>query len=96
YQLPLEIFVKVASENPAKTFNLNKKGFIKEGYDADLIIVDKVPEYKINPQNFKTKAKFSPFEKFVTKVQIWKVFLYGKEINIENNIPSGKIIKRML
>ncbi|MFW9943199.1 MAG: dihydroorotase family protein, partial [Candidatus Thorarchaeota archaeon] len=26
YQLPLEIFVKVASENPAKTFNLNKKG----------------------------------------------------------------------
>ncbi|MFX1567288.1 MAG: dihydroorotase family protein [Promethearchaeota archaeon] len=96
YELPLDFFVKVASENPAKTFNLNKKGFIKEGYDADLIIVDKVPEYKINSQNFKTKAKFSPFENFISKVQICKVFLRGKVINIENNIPSGKIIKHML
>ncbi len=96
YQLSLENFVEAASENPAKIFKLNKKGFIKEGYNADLIIIDKVPDYKINPKNFKTKAKFSPFEDFNSNVQIWKVFLYGKEINIENNVPSGKIIKRML
>jgi len=96
YQLSLEKFVEAASENPAKIFNLNNKGFIKEGYAADLIIVDKIPEYAINPQHFKTKAKFSPYENFITNVQIWKVFLRGIEINIENIIPSGKIIKRML
>ena len=96
YQLSLEIFVEAASENPAKVFNLSNKGFIKEGYYADLLIVDKIPEYKIIPQHFKTKAKFSPFENYVTTVQIWKVFLRGKEINIENGIPRGKIIKRML
>jgi len=96
YQLSLEKFVEAASENPAKIFNLNNKGFIKEGYAADILIVDKIPEYTINPQHFKTKAKFSPYENFITNVQIWKVFLRGIEINIENIIPSGKIIKRML
>ncbi|MFX1417923.1 MAG: dihydroorotase family protein [Promethearchaeota archaeon] len=96
YDLPLENFVKVSSQNPVNIFNLKGKGFIKEGCDADLLIVDRVPEYKIDPQYFKTKAKFTPYEKFNTHIQIWKVFLRGIEINIENSIPTGKIIKRML
>ena len=96
YELSLEIFVNVTSENPAKTFNIKNKGFIKEGYDADIYIVDKVPEYAINSQNFKTKAKFSPYEKYKTTIKIWKVFLGGVEVNNDDSIPNGKIIKRIL
>jgi len=96
FQLSLERFVEAASENPAKIFNLYNKGFIKEGYDADLIIVDKVNDYKIDALNFKTKAKFTPYENFTTNVQIWKVFLRGLEINVEDSELTGKIIKRML
>ncbi|UCD01293.1 MAG: dihydroorotase family protein [Promethearchaeota archaeon] len=96
FQLPLENFVRAASENPAEIFSLKNKGFIREGYDADLLIVDKIPEYIINPHNFKTKAKYTPFEKFSTTVYIWKVFLRGIEINVDNSIPNGKIIRRML
>jgi dihydroorotase len=62
-ELSLEKFVKITSENPAKLFNLKNKGFVKEGYDADLIIVDKIPEYPIKSKKFKTKAKFSSFSK---------------------------------
>jgi dihydroorotase len=93
YKLSLENFVKASSENPAKMFNLKKKGFITEGYDADLIIVDKVPEFPIKSQHFKTKAKFSPFENYKSTVQIWKVFLKGEEINNDNINSVGKIIK---
>ncbi len=96
FQLSLERFVEVASENPSKVFNLRNKGFIKEGYDADLVIIDRVNEYKIDPQNFETKAKFSPFENFNTKVKIWKVFLRGIEINKKDSKPTGKIIKKLL
>lgn len=96
FQLSLENFVKAASENPAEIFNLKNKGFIKKGYDADLFIIDKVPEYIINSQNFKTKAKYSPFEKFTTSVRIWKVFLRGIEINMDDSLSSGKIIRRIL
>ena len=96
FELSLEYFVKAASENPALKFNLKKKGFIKEGYDADLLIIEKIPVTKINPQTFKTKAKYTPFENFTTTVQIWKVFLRGEEINSDNSIPNGKILKRLV
>ncbi|MHA1292782.1 MAG: dihydroorotase [Promethearchaeota archaeon] len=96
YKLSLDIFTKITSENPAIQFNLKNKGFIREGYDADLIIIDKIPEYVISPRKFKSKAKFSPYENFSTVIQIWKVFLRGKEINIENSLPKGKIIKRQI
>ena len=94
YELSLENFVKAASENPARIFNLKNKGFIKEGSDADLLIVDKIPEYQINPAKFKSKAKFSPYENYSTTVLIWKVFLKGIEINKDDVKPTGKIITR--
>ncbi len=96
YDLSLENFIKVACENPAKIFNLKGKGFIKEGYNGDLIVIDKINEYQIKSRNFKTKAKYSPFENYRTSVHIWKVFLRGIEINTDNSIPTGKVIKRML
>ncbi len=96
YEISLENFVKIASENPARLFSLKKKGFIKIGYDADLIIIDKIAEYPINPKKFKTKAKFSPFTGFKTSVQIWKVFIGGYKVNSENSSPKGKIIKRSI
>ncbi|MFX1571237.1 MAG: dihydroorotase family protein [Promethearchaeota archaeon] len=96
FELPLENFVKASSENPAKIFNLKNKGFIKKGYDADLLIVDKISEYKIKSNKFNTRAKFSPFENFKTIVQIWKVFLKGIEINSDNINPNGRIIYRKL
>lgn len=93
-ELSLETFVKVTSENPARIFKIANKGLIKVGYDADLIIVDKIPEFPIKPEALKTKAKFSPFEDYKSTVQIWKVFLNGEEINNNETEPKGSIIKR--
>ena len=96
YELSLETFIKVSSENPAQIFNFKKKGFIKEGFDADLVIIDKVPDYYISSNSFYTKAKYTPFENLKTQIQIWKVFIRGNEVNIKNLIPEGKIIKRLI
>ena len=75
-KLSLERFVEVSSENPAKRFNLSQKGFIAEGKDADLVIIEKVPNYTISSEKFKTKAKFTPFENSnlsdrKTQILIW-------------------------
>ncbi len=96
YNLSLENFVKASSENAVSIFYLKNKGFIKKGYDADLMIIEKIPEYNIISKNFKTKAKYSPFENYKTSIQIWKVFLRGIEINSGKNIPFGQIINRFL
>jgi len=97
-ELSLKTFVKVSSENPAKTFNLKNKGAIEEGKDADLIIVEKLQkEYSIDSQQFITKAKFTPFENSdlsyqKTHILLWKVFLRGDEINSEKAPLKGRIM----
>ncbi len=93
-ELSLQTFVKVTSENPAKMLNLNTKGSIKEKMDADLLIAESTSEYSINSTKFKTKAKFSPYEGFLTEARVWKVFLKGLEIKPEENQPRGEILKK--
>jgi dihydroorotase len=92
-EFSLETFVKITSENPAKLFKLSNKGFIKAGYDADLIIVDRGVDYPIESKQFKSKAKFSPYQNYQTSVHIWKVFLRGIEVNNEESKPMGNVIK---
>jgi len=92
-EFSLELFVKIASENPAKIFKLKNKGFIKPGYDADLIIVDQGVDYPIESKQFKSKAKFSPYQNYQTSVHIWKVFLRGIEVNNDESNPMGNVIK---
>ncbi len=91
-EFSLESFVKITSENPAKLFKLNNKGFIKARYDADLIIVDRGVDYPIESKQFKSKAKFSPFQNYQTSVHIWKVFLRGIEVNSDESNPMGNVI----
>ena len=49
-------------ENPARIFHIPNKGFIKEGMDADFVVVDMKKEGIIKAENFHSKAKYSPFE----------------------------------
>ena len=53
---------RLLCENPAEIFNLKNKGYIKEGMDADFVVVDMDREGIINPENFYSKAHYSPFE----------------------------------
>ncbi len=88
--LQLKIFIKCSSEMPAKLFGLNNKGFIKEGFDADFYLVEKVNPYTINPEKFYSSAKFSPFKGFKTTVKISGVYLRGQEIYDGENVLSNK------
>ncbi len=92
-EIELKYLVQACSENPALNFHLKDKGFIKEGYQADLIIIETVDPYKINPDNFKSKAKFSPYKDFWITTSLWKVLFRGMEVNKEKITPKGKIIK---
>lgn len=50
------------SKNPAKILGLNNKGEIKQGYDADIIIIDKDTEKTVKSNEFVSRAKYSPYE----------------------------------
>lgn len=60
--LDLKLIPKILSKNAAKVYNLKNKGSISIGKDADFTVIDLKKEGKFNIENFKTKAKYSPFD----------------------------------
>ncbi|MEK6828445.1 MAG: amidohydrolase family protein, partial [Nanoarchaeota archaeon] len=66
-RLSLPQIQKLCCENPAKIFKIKNKGFIKEGYDADLIIVDLDKRQAVRNEDLLTKCKWSPFEGKILK-----------------------------
>ena len=91
---------ELISENPAKLFGLwDRKGFIKEGFDADLVIIDPKKKTTLTINNQVSKSDYCAFEGKKLKGKIERVFLRGKEVVDENkNIveKTGKFIKRKI
>lgn len=77
-------------ENPARIFNLTSKGRIGVGMDADFTIVDMKKEYTINPDDFKTKAKYSPFEGFKVKGMPVMTMIHGKVVMKNGEVYENK------
>lgn len=59
--LSLQQVVQLTSTRPAEIFGLNTRGQIKEGFDADLVVVDMQKIMVVTNENLKTKCKWSPF-----------------------------------
>ena len=60
--ISIKKIVELCCENPTKIFGIQNKGFIKEGYDADLVIIDPNLEKEVSRSDLVTKCKWSPFE----------------------------------
>ncbi|WP_250278487.1 dihydroorotase [[Clostridium] colinum] len=58
----LKEITKLMSKNPANILGFKTKGEIKEGYDADIIILDTKKEKIIKSSEFLSRAKYSPYE----------------------------------
>ena len=82
--LDLSLIPKIFSENAAKRFNLENKGFIKEGFDADLVVVDLNKEGVFDIDNFYTKAEYSPFDGLSYKGKAAMTIVNG-DIIMEND-----------
>ena len=68
--LSVNEFIDKMSYNPSKILGLNKKGCIKKGNDADIIIVDTKKEFEIQGKNFFSRAKYSPYDNKKVKGKI--------------------------
>jgi len=79
---------RLLCETPAKIFNIPHKGFIREGMDADLVVVDLKKESVIDPAIFQSKAKYSPFEGFHVQGVPVMTMVRGKLV-----MQDGEILK---
>lgn len=84
YGISLSKLSELMSYNPAKILEQdNKKGLIKESYNADFIVVDDEKEIVVTEDLFKSKSKNSPFIGHKLKGEVLKVYKDG-ELKYDN------------
>jgi len=76
-KISLEKIVEKACHNPAILFQIKDRGFIREGYKADLVLVDLVSPWTVNKENILYKCGWSPFEGVTFKSRVSHTFVNG-------------------
>jgi dihydroorotase len=76
-KITLEHIVKKMSHDVADLFRIEKRGYIREGYFADLVLVDLKKSTAVQKDNILCKCRWSPFEGHTFKSSISKTFVNG-------------------
>jgi dihydroorotase len=92
--ITIEKIVEKMAHNPAILFQIEKRGFIKEGYFADLVVLDKRP-VTVTKSNILYKCGWSPFEGITFNYAIDKTFVNGNLVYADNKIVDGTFGARL-
>lgn len=90
-RLTLNKLLKLICYNPAEIMDINRRGRIREGYFADIVLINCKKESRVKPDFFLTKAKYSPFEGFKIKCRVDKTIVNGKIVyEAESGVINNK------
>jgi dihydroorotase len=88
--LPLPWIAERMAQNPARIFNLKKKGQIAKGFDADFTLVDLHEEWTVRARGLESRCGWTPFEGFRLKGRVKKVILRGNLV-----VDDSKIVNEL-
>lgn len=94
-KISLEKIVEKMCHNPAILFQIEKRGYIKEGYFADLVVVDLNNPWTVTKDNILYKCGWSPFEGATFKSRITHTFLNGSLVYHNAKFSATKAAKRL-
>lgn len=94
-KISIERVVEKMAHAPAVLFRIEDRGFIREGYAADLVVVEKKP-YTVEKGNLLYKCGWSPFEGTTFQYSIDKTFVNGHIVFSEGKIQEGSTGSRLL
>ncbi|TMM59599.1 dihydroorotase [Maribacter algarum] len=93
--ISLEKLVEKMSHNPAKLFDIEKRGFIREGYFADLVLVDLDNPWEVTRENAHYKCGWSPFDGFTFASKITHTFVNGHVAYENGNFSVERNARRL-
>lgn len=94
-KISLEKIVTKMCHNPAILFQINKRGYIRKGYFADLVLIDMNKSWTVKKDNILYKCKWSPFEGLQFDSQITHTIVNGKLI-YENGLFNSTLYGKKL
>ena len=92
-KISLEKIVEKMCHNPAILFQIVERGYIKEGYYADLVLVDLDQTWQVNKDNILYKCNWSPFLGYTFSTKVSHTFINGNlayENGVFNESVQGK------
>jgi len=93
-KISLEKIVEKMCHAPALCFGVEKRGFIREGYHADIVLADLEKETFVHPEGLHYKCGWSPFEDHTFNSRITHTFVNGTLVyEDEPNLLNGHINK---
>ncbi len=95
-KITLEKIVQKMMHNPAILFNIKDRGYIREGYFADLTLVDLNNPWSVDKQNILYHCGWSPFENHTFKSKIIHTFVNGHHMFNQGEIKSFNAGQRLL
>jgi dihydroorotase len=94
-KISLEKIVQKMSHNVADLFRIEKRGYIKEGYFADLVLVNLNKPQTVSKENILYKCGWSPFEGHTFKSSIEKTFVNGHLVYDNGTFNESKFGERL-
>ena len=79
-KISLEKIVEKTSHHVAEIYRIKERGYIREGYCADMVIVDLNNSWKTTKENILYKCGWSPFENYQFKSKVIKTFVNGNVV----------------
>ena len=93
--ISVEKVVQKMCHNPAILFQIEKRGYIREGYFADLVVVDMNAPYQVTKENIAYKCKWSPFEGTTFKSSVTHTFVNGHLAYENGNFSPERNARRL-
>ncbi|MDI1356484.1 MAG: dihydroorotase [bacterium] len=94
-KISIERIVKKMSHDVADLFRIEKRGYIREGYYADLVLVNLHKKNTVTKDNLLYKCGWSPFEGHTFKSSIVKTFVSGHLAYDEGKFDESQFGRRM-
>ena len=95
-KISVEKIVEKMCHNPAKIFKIEKRGFIREGFYADLVIVNPSLPWNVKKENILAKCGWSPFDGYNFKSRITHTFVNGELVYHNFKVKDIPVGKRLL
>lgn len=92
---PIEQVVQMMCHAPAQCFCIKKRGYIREGYYADLVLIKKTP-FTVNRENIAYRCGWSPLEGETFDYSVENTFVNGEEVVRDGTLTSAISSKRLL
>lgn len=84
-----EKVVEKMAHMPAELFGIDRRGYIRPGYYADLVLVDPAETWTVAKENCLYKCGWSPFEGYTFHHRVWKTFVNGRQAYGEGRVNDS-------